>query len=126
MIDHTSVAVADYDKSKEFYAKALAPLGYSLGMDLPQYKVAGFVCEGRADFWVGEKSPAGAGHTAFLAKDKAAVQAFYDAGLAAGGSDNGPPGYRKDYSPGYWGAFVRDPDGNNIEAVWHDPNPPAE
>lgn len=125
MIDHTSVAVGDYQKSKELYQKMLAPLGYTLVTDLPEYQVAGFGEGGRSDFWVGQKAPGGAGHVAFGAHDKAAVDAFHAAGVAAGGSDNGAPGYRKDYSPGYYAAFIHDFDGNNVEVVWHDPNPPA-
>lgn len=124
MIDHASVAVGDYAKSKELYQKMLAPLGYALVTDMPEYRTAGFGERGRSDFWVGQKAPAGAGHAAFAAPDKATVEAFYAAGLAAGGQDNGAPGYRKEYEPGYYAAFVHDYDGNNIEVVWHDPNPP--
>lgn len=125
MIDHASVSVSDYQKSKELYRATLAPLGYALVTDLPEYQVAGFGEGGKSDFWIGQKAPGGAGHTAFAARDKAAVEAFHAAGLAAGGQDNGAPGYRKDYGPGYYAAFIHDYDGNNIEVVWHDPNPPA-
>ena len=126
MIDHTSVAVADYAKSKELYQKMLAPLGYEVGMDLPDYKAAGFKQAGKQDFWIGQNDRSHGGvHVAFAATDKASVDAFYKAGIDAGGTDNGAPGYRKEYSPGYYGAFVHDFDGNNIEAVWHDPTPPA-
>jgi predicted lactoylglutathione lyase len=121
MIDHTSVAVSDYKKSKEFYQKALAPLGYAIGMDLPEYKAAGFKHGGKQDFWLGEKAGAAGVHVAFVAESKKAVDDFYAAAIAAGGKDNGKPGYRKDYSPGYYAAFVHDPDGSNIEALWHDP-----
>ena len=121
MIDHTSVGVSDYHKSKEFYTKALAPLGYTVGMDLAEYKVAGFAHQGGPDFWIGENKGAGGTHVAFAAQSKAEVEAFYKAGTDAGGQDNGAPGYRKEYSPGYYAAFVKDPDGNNIEAVWRDP-----
>jgi len=120
MIDHTSVAVKNYEAAKEFYSKALAPLGYTLAMDLPEYKAGGFEQNGNRDFWIGEvENPAGV-HVAFAAKDKEAVQAFYDAAIAAGGKDNGAPGYRTQYSAGYYGAFIYDADGNNVEAVWRD------
>ena len=125
MIHHASVSVSDYNKSKEFYAKLLAPLGYTLGTDMPDYKVAGFAQDGAHDFWVGQNT-VGHGHTAFVAKNKEMVAAFHQAGLAAGGKDNGAPGYRKEYAPGYWAAFVHDLDGNNIEAVWQDSSPPQE
>lgn len=125
MIDHASIAVSDYEKSKELYQKMLAPVGYMLTMDLHEYKVAGFGEGGRSDFWIGQKASAGGGHIAFAARDQASVEAFYRAGLEAGGTDNGAPGYRKEYSAGYFAAFVHDYDNNNVEVVWHDPNPPA-
>ena len=122
MIDHTSVAVSDYQKSKEFYQKALAPLGYEVGMDLPDYKAAGFKQGQARDFWIGQHEKPTPVHIAFAAKSQKEVDEFYAAGIAAGGKDNGKPGYRKDYSPGYYAAFVHDPDGSNIEAVWRDPS----
>jgi catechol 2,3-dioxygenase-like lactoylglutathione lyase family enzyme len=122
MIAHTSVSVTDYAKAKDLYSKMLAPLGYEVGMDLPEYKVAGFAQGGKTDFWIGESADSSAGvHVAFAADSQQEVQSFYDAALAAGATDNGTPGYRKEYSPGYYGAFVHDFDGNNIEAVWMDP-----
>ncbi|HEY0010398.1 MAG TPA: VOC family protein [Candidatus Paceibacterota bacterium] len=121
MIAHTSVAVKDFPKSKELYIKALAPLGYVLGMELAEYGVAGFTHEGQVDFWIGKKDSAGNGHVAFTAASQEEVQAFHKAALEAGATDNGAPGYRKEYSPGYYAAFVHDLDGNNIEAVWMDP-----
>jgi catechol 2,3-dioxygenase-like lactoylglutathione lyase family enzyme len=124
MIDHASSAVSDYNKSKEFYTKLLAPLGYTLLADMPEYHVAGYGDTDHADFWIGQHEHPKPGHTAFRAKNKGEVDAFHKAGLEAGGRDNGAPGYRKEYSPGYYGAFIHDLDGNNIEAVWHDPNPP--
>ena|ERR1700739_2795559 len=120
MIDHTSVAVSNYQKGKDFYQKALAPLGYALGMDLPEYKAAGFKHGDKQDFWIGEKTPATGIHVAFTAESKDAVDKFHAAAIAAGGKDNGAPGYRKDYSPGYYAAFVHDADGSNIEAVYYD------
>lgn len=121
MIDHTSVAVTNYEKSKEFYQKALAPLGYAIGMDLAQYGACGFKdAAGTQDFWIGTKDSVSGVHVAFIAKSKEEVDAFYAAAMAAGGKDNGAPGYRTEYSAGYYGAFVHDFDGSNIEAVWRD------
>lgn len=123
MISHTSVAVKNYQKSKEFYEKALAPLGYTLGMDVPEYKACGFKdAQGKQDFWLGEKSDATGVHVAFVAASKEQVDGFYAAALAAGGKDNGKPGYRTEYYPDYYAAFVYDFDGSNIEAVWLDPD----
>jgi len=122
MIDHTSVSVSDYEKAKEFYQKALATLGYKLSADLAQYKAAGFEQGGKADFWIGVRDAMAPTHVAFAADSKEAVEQFHTAGVAAGGKDNGAPGYRTDYSPGYYASFVRDMDGNNIEVVWHDPS----
>ena len=123
MIDHTSVRVSSYEASKDFYSKALAPLGYTVAMDLPDYKAAGFEQGGRRDFWIGESDKDGVTHVAFGAQSKTEVDAFYQAALAAGGTDNGAPGYRKDYSAGYYAAFVYDPSHNNVEVVYRDPNP---
>ena len=117
MIAHTSLAVSDYKKSKAFYIKALEPLGYSQNMEFGE--AAGFNDGKNTDFWVGKQRTVVPMHLAFEAKNRGEVEAFYKAALAAGGKDNGGPGYR-DYSPGYYAAFVYDPDGNNIEAVWYD------
>jgi catechol 2,3-dioxygenase-like lactoylglutathione lyase family enzyme len=120
MIDHVTAKVSDIDKGKEFYAKALAPLGYSMQMEFPG--AAGFGSgEGMADFWIGANEERGATHIAFSAKDRAAVDAFYEAAMSAGGKDNGAPGLRPHYHENYYGAFVHDADGNNIEAVCHQP-----
>ncbi len=122
MIHHTSVAVSDYESAKVFYAALLSPLGYVLGMDVPDYKAAGYKdALGHQDFWIGQNQKGGGVHVAFAAKDRAQVDAFHAAGLAAGGKDNGAPGYREMYSPAYYGAFIHDADGNNVEAVWMDP-----
>lgn len=118
MIAHTSVSVRDYAKSKGLYAAMLAPLGYALQMDIGEYKVAGYAEGGRIDFWIGEKENGSAVHVAFMAPSQEAVEAFHAAALAAGAADNGAPGYRAEYSPEYYAAFVHDLDGNNIEAVW--------
>jgi catechol 2,3-dioxygenase-like lactoylglutathione lyase family enzyme len=127
MIDHLGFSVSDYDRAKAFSAKALAPLGYGLIMEVTQeqgsdFPAAGFGADGKPDFWIGGEGGIDKPmHVAILAKDRATVDAFYQAAIAAGGRDNGPPGIRAHYHPDYYGAFVRDPDGHNIEAVCHDP-----
>jgi len=118
MIDHIGIQVTDLDTSVAFYTQALAPLGYVLVMRLE--RVAGFGIAGKADFWIGIGKPTGKLHVAFRAKGRRDVRAFYTAAMAAGGTDNGPPGVREVYHPNYYGAFVCDPDGHNIEAVCHD------
>lgn len=119
MIDHIGVPVTDLDASVAFYTRALAPLGYVLVMRYEQF--AGFGVAGKPDFWIGVGKPTDRIHVAFRAQGRAEVRAFYDAAMAAGGTDNGGPGIRAIYHPSYYGAFVRDPDGHNIEAVCHDP-----
>lgn len=128
MIDHIGFPVSDYERAKAFYAKALAPLGYTLIMEVPDSltesgaSAAGFGRGGKPDFWIGgEGGLAKPMHVAILADDRASVDAFYAAAIAAGGRDNGPPGVRAHYHPDYYGAFVLDPDGHNIEAVCHKP-----
>ena len=127
MIDHVGFPVSDYLRAKAFYEKALAPLGYALIMEVEQeiekgFSAAGFEIGGKPDFWIGGEGgldrPV---HIAIVAKDRAAVDAFYKAALAAGGRDNGAPEIRAHYHPDYYGAFVLDPDGYNIEAVCHAP-----
>ncbi|WP_315919558.1 VOC family protein [Mesorhizobium sp. SP-1A] len=126
MIDHTGIAVTDFDKSKAFYDAALEPLGASLVMMVPEeytdgVKVGGYGY-GRPQFWLHEGDEPGPGrHYAFTADTRAEVDAFYAAAMAAGGRDNGKPGLRPHYHPDYYAAFVFDPDGNNIEAVCHTP-----
>jgi predicted lactoylglutathione lyase len=119
MIAHTSLTVSDYGKSKEFYLKVLEPLGYQNNMEFGES--AGFNDGKNTDFWISKEASITPTHVAFEAASKQQVQAFYEEALAAGGKDNGAPGYR-DYSPGYYAAFVYDPDDNNIEAVWYDPD----
>jgi predicted lactoylglutathione lyase len=126
MIAHTGISVTDYKKGKEFYKKALAPLGYKLKYDYSKFKAAGFMQGGQTDFWISESKKASPMHVAFRAKNKKQVRDFYAAALKAGGKDNGAPGYRKEYSPGYYAAFVYDGAKNNIEAVWYDPKPPKK
>lgn len=123
MIDHTGFHVNDIEKSKVFYDQALLPLGYSLLNDMPEWKSAGYGAEGKPDLWIMGDGCKQTEHVAFTAPNKETVQKFYDAGIAAGGVDNGAPGYRKDYAPGYYASFVKDPDGHNIEVVFHDPSP---
>jgi catechol 2,3-dioxygenase-like lactoylglutathione lyase family enzyme len=120
MLDHVTANVADLDQAKRFYSQALAPLGYSLAMEFES--AAGFGAgQGIPDFWIGSSSERGATHVAFAAPDRAAVDAFYEAAVAAGGKDNGPPGLRPQYHETYYAAYVHDQDGNNIEAVTHQP-----
>jgi catechol 2,3-dioxygenase-like lactoylglutathione lyase family enzyme len=127
MIDHLGFPVSDYPRAKAFYAQALAPLGYSLIMEVTPEQTghtwaAGFGAGGKPDFWIGAEGGLGHPlHIAILAKDRASVDAFHAAALAAGASDNGAPGLRPQYHPHYYGAFVRDADGHNIEAVCHTP-----
>ena len=126
MIDHVGYAVSNYERAKEFYAKALAPLGYKLIMEVPAetnhsgFPAAGFGADGKPDFWIGGEGrlehPL---HVAIVAKDRAAVDAFHREALAAGARDNGAPGLRTLYHPNYYAAFVLDADGHNIEAVCH-------
>jgi catechol 2,3-dioxygenase-like lactoylglutathione lyase family enzyme len=118
MIAHTGVPVKNYEKSKAFYVKALAPLGYENNMEFGE--AGGFNDGKNTDFWISTSETVGKSHIAFEAKSKAEVEAFYQAALAAGGKDNGGPGYRPDYWPGYYAAFVYDLDGHNVEAVWYD------
>lgn len=121
MIDHVSIKVKDVEQAKAFYEAALAPLGYARGIEYPGGMQ--LLVEGEpGDVWVAplhEGAEAVPTHVALRAADAAAVDAFYEAALAAGGTDNGAPGPR-DYHPGYYAAFVYDPEGNNIEAVIHD------
>ncbi len=119
MIDHVGLRVANYARARKFFEGALAPLGYSLIMEFGD-SVAGFGADGKPDFWISE-GPTVPVHVAFLSSDRATVDAFHEAALAAGGSDNGAPGLRPQYHPNYYGAFVCDPDGNNLEAVCHTP-----
>jgi catechol 2,3-dioxygenase-like lactoylglutathione lyase family enzyme len=123
MIDHISLVVRDYETSKKFFVEALGPLGYSVlrEFDTPDGKVAGLGADNKPDFWIAAGPIGRATHIAFAAKDRAAVAAFHSAAIKAGGRDNGAPGIRAQYHPNYYGAFVYDPDGNNIEAVSHRP-----
>ncbi|MEO7036002.1 MAG: VOC family protein [Polyangiaceae bacterium] len=125
MIDHISLNASDYARSKAFYTQALAPLGITLMMEFGS--AAGFGRD-KPELWVGTKSDFQSAeqfevitpiHVCLRARNQAEVNAFHAAALAAGGRDNGAPGIRAHYHPGYYGAFVIDPDGHNIEAVFH-------
>ena len=122
MLDHVGLTVLDFARSRAFYVAALAPLGYAPVMDVTKeetggYEGAGFGSDGKPSFWIGN-GPRASGpiHVAFVAQSRAGVDRFYDAAIAAGGRDNGPPGIR-DYAPDYYAAYLLDPDGHNVEAV---------
>ena len=122
MIDHVGLNVRDYPASRAFFEQTLAPLGYRVVMAFDEWKAAGFGTDEKPVFWIAEREPTGTGtHVAFVCPDRATVDAFHSAALAAGGIDNGLPGLREHYHPTYYGAFVHDLDGNNIEAVSHGP-----
>lgn len=126
MIDHVGFSVSDYARARAFYEKALAPLGYVLVMETTAQETgkpaAGFGANGKPDFWIGGEGKLDKPlHIAILAKDRATVDAFYRAAVAAGARDNGSPGVRPHYHPNYYGAFGLDLDGHNIEAVCHTP-----
>jgi catechol 2,3-dioxygenase-like lactoylglutathione lyase family enzyme len=118
MIAHTSIPVRRYAAAKSFYRQVLRTLGYKNNMEYGHS--AGFNDGKNTDFWISQKKTVVPTHLAFRARGRKQVEAFHAAALAAGGKDHGKPGYR-DYSPGYYAAFVLDPDGHNIEAVWYDP-----
>ena len=126
MIDHVSVSVSDPAASKAFYEAALAPLGYRVVMEFGPVTGLGGPTPGapedapvHTDLWLAPAENPTPCHIAVTASTTAQVAAFYEAVLAAGGTDNGAPGERSHYHPGYYGAFVLDPDGNNLEAVFH-------
>ena len=116
MLDHISLRVQDHSRAVAFYRAALAPLGYRVLMEYPGAAGLG---AGMPDFWLmATEQPINPTHVAFSA-DRATVDAFHAAALSAGGTDNGPPGLRADFHPHYYGAYVRDPEGNNVEVVCH-------
>lgn len=127
MIDHIGFAVSDMNHAKAFYIAALKPLGIGVIMEITAEQTgadahAGFGADNKAFFWIGTGAkPKGGAHVAFVAQTRTQVDSFHRAALAAGGRDNGAPGPRPHYHPHYYGAFVLDPDGNNIEAVCHKP-----
>ena len=120
VIDHIGVGVRDYEASVAFYSHALAPLGLELVAETgTDNRAAGFGYKGRDDFWLHEGRPLGRMHVAFEAQSREQVDAFHAAALEAGGRDNGAPGVRVEYSATYYAAYILDPNGNNIEAVFH-------
>lgn len=128
MIDHVGISVADTKRSKAFYDAALAPIGITMIMEAPgaMTESGGTACgygkAGKPFFWFGDKEKVGKGfHIAFAVDRRKLVDAFYKAALAAGGKDNGAPDLRPHYHAHYYGAFVRDPDGHNVEVVCHTP-----
>ncbi len=124
MLDHVSLPVSNLQRSKRFYVEALSPLGYELVME-HHISGVGFGKSGKPDFWIRQGVPGNAVHVAFACEDRATVDAFHEEAMAVGGRDNGRPGLRLEYHPTYYGAFVLDPDGNNIEAVCHRPEKEA-
>ena len=125
MIDHTGIIVSDFERSKTFYRQTLAAIGYELLMEVTAaqsgtHDFAGFGERDKPDFWISQGTPNQPPiHIAFRVQSRAMVDAFYQAALAAGAKDNGAPGLRPHYHAHYYGAFVRDADGHNIEAVCH-------
>ena len=127
IIDHIGISVSNYERSRAFYAAALAPLGITLLMEFG--KAAGFGRDGKPELWIGSEAmtfqtpeqlrPITPMHVAIKAQSRAEVEAFHQAALAAGATDFGAPGLRPHYHPGYYGAFALDPDGHNVEAVFH-------
>jgi catechol 2,3-dioxygenase-like lactoylglutathione lyase family enzyme len=126
MIDHTGVGVRDFEKSKDFYRRALGAIGYQLIAEFSaevtgSSAVAGFGEPPKPDFWINEGAPQKPHvHVAFRVTTRALVDGFYKAAIAAGGQDNGAPGPRPHYHANYYGAFVLDPDGHNVEACCHE------
>jgi catechol 2,3-dioxygenase-like lactoylglutathione lyase family enzyme len=132
MIDHIGIDVSNYETAKKFYLAALRPLGFELVMEVPREHtggrgVAGFGVPPKPEFWISAgtadapSAPAGKVHVAFRVESRRIVDAFHRAAIDAGGRDNGAPGIRAHYHSNYYGAFVLDPDGHNIEAVCHAP-----
>ena len=126
MLDHVGFVVSEYDRAKRFYSVALAPLSISLIMEITPEKTgllgyhAGFGSDGKPFFWIGNRGrPISGLHVAFEAKSRQLVDQFHREALRIGGRDNGAPGLRSHYHANYYGAFVLDPDGNNVEAVCH-------
>ena len=119
MIEHVSVPVGNYNKAKKFYSRAMKPLGYKLHRDYGKWGAGGYLEGGSTSLWIVQKKgkimPM---HVAFRGKSKKAVQQFHAQALKAGAKDNGAPGFRLDYGPDYYAAFILDKDGNNLEACY--------
>lgn len=122
MIDHLGIGVSDLKHSREFYLAALAPLGYGIVKEFDE--AVGFGANGKPSFWIENRQTTTPMHIAFTSNDRSGVDAFYQAAIEAGAQDNGKPGLRPIYHSDYYGAFVLDPDGNNVEAVCHKPVSP--
>ncbi|WP_426437319.1 VOC family protein [Bradyrhizobium genosp. P] len=121
MLDHVTISITDIERSKAFYDQALQALGISR-LYAEGAQAAGYGIRPKAFFWIGARStPQTGAHIAFTATDRATVDRFYEDAIKAGGRDNGRPGIRPHYHAHYYGAFVLDPDGHNIEAVCHAP-----
>jgi catechol 2,3-dioxygenase-like lactoylglutathione lyase family enzyme len=123
MLDHIGLNVTDFERSKAFYERALAPLGISVLMEpIPEVTGFGEQHDQKPYFWLSTREPAHTNvHVAFAVESRELVDAFHAAALEAGATDNGAPGVREIYHPHYYGAYVLDPDGNNVEAVCHYP-----
>ncbi len=120
MFDHVGLNVRDYAASRAFYEQVLAPLGYHVVMAFDEHRAVGFGPADKPEFWLAQREPYGTGtHVAFACDDRATVDAFHAAALAAGATDNGAPGLREHYHPTYYAAFALDLDGNNVEVVCH-------
>jgi catechol 2,3-dioxygenase-like lactoylglutathione lyase family enzyme len=120
IIDHIGVGVRDFEQSMDFYTRALGPLGFDrVAFVDTDNRSAGFGVGGRDEFWIHEGRPVGRMHVAFESASREAVDAFHAAAVEAGGRSNGEPGVRPEYSATYYAAYVLDPNGNNIEAVFH-------
>jgi catechol 2,3-dioxygenase-like lactoylglutathione lyase family enzyme len=120
MLDHVILNVRDFESSKLFYDRALEALGWEAVMEFPGF--CGYGYDGKPYFWIAQRGEASAPvHVALASPDRPTVDAFHEAATEAGGRDNGAPGIRPHYHGNYYGAFVFDPDGNNIEAVCHKP-----
>jgi catechol 2,3-dioxygenase-like lactoylglutathione lyase family enzyme len=125
VLDHIGIGVSDYDRSRQFYIHALSALEIGVVLEVTAEQTGsdpacGFGSNNKPYFWIGP-GPAARCHVAFTAQSRRDVDSFYKMALAAGGRDNGPPGIRAHYHTDYYGAFVLDPDGHNIEAVCHLP-----
>lgn len=120
MLDHVALNVGDLSAAKAYYEQTLAPLGYTVGMEVGEH--IGFrSAEGELDFWLSQRGDPGRTHVAFRAGDRPSVDAYHAAAVAAGGADNGPPRIRTEYHKNYYAAYVLDPEGDNIEAVCQRP-----
>ena len=122
VVDHVGCAVRDIGASRGFYEAALAPLGFAVVMEFGEPPVLGIGLPQRPQLWLHQGEPSAPVHLALHAADRAGVDAFHAAALAAGGRDNGAPGLRPHYHASYYAAYVLDPDGNNVEAVCHAPD----